>query len=652
MRNNSNFRPGIEGLRAIAIFLVVAAHVNVSFMEGGFIGVDVFFVISGFLITGLLLREFEEKGKIDLIAFYARRLKRLLPALFFMVVVICAVTAVLLAPFEHDNQAISALSSIAWVSNMYFALANFGYFDSSAESNLFLHTWSLGVEEQFYIVWPALIIALAKIYNLNGSKADAPDLIKSLILLFSVTLIASLVLFAVKPLWGFYFMPSRAWQFAAGAIAYYYVSSSERQQSPGISSRYIYLFGSLAGMACLVAAALAFDNSSPYPGFRALLPTAGAVLLLICVAGKNKQHALTRYLSTPAMQWFGKLSYSWYLWHWPVVVLSSTLTGNHEPAFLIPLACVALGCAAFSYYLIESPIRYNQWLSYRKLTTIITSLFAMAVFLGIGTVWIERSQAWSRQPEQKLFKEIQLDVSRIYIDQCDQWYQSADVRPCAYGNPDASNTAVLMGDSVGVQWFPALYELFGGGDWKLILLTKGSCPIIDESFYYDRLKRNFIECDLWRDAAIDWIIEQSPKILFMGNSQIQFTQRQWIEGTKRILDKVTNKIPKVIIIRPTYPLPFHGPACIARSNWQSKFISPLIDCSTPAGNAGSENIMDWLEAAAEDYSGAAVLDLNELVCPNDVCSAIVNGKPVFRDNQHITASFARSLYKHFEEVAR
>ncbi len=240
-RINPDFRPEIEGIRAIAIFLVVAAHANVSGMEGGFIGVDIFFVLSGFLITGLLFKEIETKGRIDLVLFYARRLRRLLPALVFMVVTICALSAVLLAPFEHDDQAISAIYSVAWVSNMYFALANFGYFDSGAESNLFLHTWSLGVEEQFYILWPALILILVRLCASDRSHSSRPGVEKGLLLVFVVGLFASLLLFAFRPIWSFYFMPSRVWQFAAGALAYLHVSKGGLHKNKDISNSSIHL---------------------------------------------------------------------------------------------------------------------------------------------------------------------------------------------------------------------------------------------------------------------------------------------------------------------------------------------------------------------------------------------------------------------------
>ncbi|MEJ2177190.1 MAG: acyltransferase family protein [Gammaproteobacteria bacterium] len=650
-RINPDFKPEIEGIRAIAIILVVAAHVNISGMEGGFIGVDIFFVLSGFLITGLLLKETEEKGRIDLVSFYARRLKRLLPALIFMVVTIGAVSAVLLAPFEHDNQAISAIYAVTWTSNMYFALANFGYFDSGAESNLFLHTWSLGVEEQFYIVWPALILVLTRLFKSGEANSKSQGVEKGFLMILIVGLFASLLLFAFRPVWSFYFMPSRAWQFSAGALACLYVSTGKLNKNRSDLNSRICKFGSLVGLLFIGLATFTFDNESPYPGYRALLPTVGTALLLVCSSGDYNQHLSSRFLSRSVMQWLGKISYSWYLWHWPVLVLGSTLTGNHEPQFLIPLACLSLACAAFSYYLIESPLRYSSWIAQRDLTTIALSIFMIAVLATTGSVWISRSEVWSRQPEQKEFKQTQLDVSRIYADHCDQWYFSADVRPCAYGNPDAANTAVLLGDSVGAQWFPALYELFGGGDWNLILLTKGSCPIIDETFFYSQLNRNFIECDVWRNAAIDWIVQQSPEILFIGNSQVEFTQNQWIDGTKRVLDRVATEIPKVFIIRPTYALPFHGPACIARNKWQSKIIKPLINCSVPAGSERSGRVLDWLQTAVSEYSSASIIDMNSRVCPGGVCSAIVDGKPVFRDEQHITASFARSLHGYFAEYA-
>ena len=158
MHLKTHFRLDIEGLRAVAILLVVAAHAGIQSLEGGFIGVDVFFVISGFLITSLLFKEYHASGKINLSNFYSRRLKRLLPALVAMILLVSLLAAVFLAPNEQLEQSRAAMSALASVSNIYFALANYGYFDAGSESNLFLHTWSLGVEEQFYLIWPLLIM--------------------------------------------------------------------------------------------------------------------------------------------------------------------------------------------------------------------------------------------------------------------------------------------------------------------------------------------------------------------------------------------------------------------------------------------------------------------------------------------------------------
>lgn len=210
------FRSDIEGLRAIAILLVVAAHAGVPWLAGGFIGVDVFFVLSGFLITGKLVHEATTTGRIQLLPFYVRRLRRLLPALLMMLLVVGVASRWLLSPAALGEQFLTAQMAALWLSNWYFALGNLDYFAPGSETNLYLHTWSLGVEEQFYLVWPALVLwLLAR----DGERGIARLRIGMWAVLLA-SLLACIALTRTAPLLAFYMMPLRAWQFAAGALVW------------------------------------------------------------------------------------------------------------------------------------------------------------------------------------------------------------------------------------------------------------------------------------------------------------------------------------------------------------------------------------------------------------------------------------------------
>ena len=213
------YRADLEGLRAMAILLVVAAHAGIPGLAGGFIGVDVFFVLSGFLITGLLTQEVATTGHIRFIDFYVRRLRRLLPALLVMVLAVVALTFLLLSPQEQRDQLPAAAMSTVWASNIHFALARLDYFSPGTETNLFLHTWSLAVEEQFYLVWPALLAWLLGRNNTQGAVRLKTGMWSVLV----ASLVACVLLTRTEPLLAFYMMPLRAWQFAAGALVCLYL---------------------------------------------------------------------------------------------------------------------------------------------------------------------------------------------------------------------------------------------------------------------------------------------------------------------------------------------------------------------------------------------------------------------------------------------
>jgi len=320
------YRPEIEGIRAIAILLVIAAHAGVEFLKGGFIGVDIFFVLSGYLITGLIVQEIRNTGQLDLLGFYARRLRRLLPALLFMLLLTGLIAAIVLSPEEQGAQATSGMMASLWVSNIYFAISDLDYFASGVDSNLYLHTWSLGVEEQFYLVWPLLILFFLGTWKWQGNQHYFLRLRYGMVAIVFTFLLFSIFLTYTKSLWGFYFMPSRAWQFALGAYVFLWTTGDGgsikgfTHECSSSAWQRIYNFSGFIGLACIVAASLYLDSKKAYPGFWALLPSVGTALILLSIAA-IREKGVGRFLSIPPMQWIGKLSYSWYLWHWPILLL-------------------------------------------------------------------------------------------------------------------------------------------------------------------------------------------------------------------------------------------------------------------------------------------------------------------------------------------
>ncbi|CAM5269706.1 Acyltransferase OS=Rhodanobacter lindaniclasticus OX=75310 GN=B1991_04940 PE=4 SV=1 [Rhodanobacter lindaniclasticus] len=638
------YRGDIEGLRAVAILLVVAAHAGVPWLSGGFVGVDVFFVLSGFLITGLLTREVATTGTLGFTKFYVRRLRRLLPALLTMLLVTSLFAIVVLAPSDQGRQATAAATAAVWLSNMHFAFAKLDYFSPGAGSNLFLHTWSLGVEEQFYLLWPALV--LWALMTKRGRGTNIARLKGSLLIVGAASLLACLMLTRSAPQMAFYLMPLRAWQFAAGALAWLYfgnsatASTSDPTLPAGNPSRH---WVGWAGLALIVFSGVWFDGNMPYPGWRALLPTAGAVAAL-AAGERGFAGGVSRLLSLRPLQAIGRISYAWYLWHWPVLLLGASLVTHDSGLHRAGLVALSLLLAALSYAWIESPVRHqSRWLVRPGMS--LWAGLGLMVTVNVACIsWLNATAKWQDSPQQQLYRQARVDAPVIYSMGCDDWYHSDRVRICAFGSQDAQHTAALMGDSIGAQWFPALAEVFNRPGWRLMVLTKSSCPMVDEPYFYARIGREYVECANWRKQALLRIASIKPDIVMLGTVQSDnFSHSQWVQGTGRVLSVLSPDSGHVYLIRGTPHLPFDGPECLSARNWLPWLPVAKRRCEAPASNPHDDDVYRWLQEAANHFGNVTAIDMNPLICPNGNCSAERDGKVVFRDSQHLTASFVQTL---------
>jgi peptidoglycan/LPS O-acetylase OafA/YrhL len=649
IRLNSNeyrlgFRSDIEGLRAVAILLVVAAHARMPWLTGGFVGVDVFFVLSGFLITGLLTREVATTGKLGFVNFYARRLRRLLPALLTMLVVTCLVAAVVLAPGDQGRQATAAATASIWLSNMHFAFAKLDYFSPDASSNLFLHTWSLGVEEQFYLIWPALVLwAFA---GKRGTRRYPGRLKTTMLLVGAASLVACLLLTRSAPQMAFYLMPLRAWQFAVGALAWLHFGSGDSMNPEDEADRLTpstRAWLGWSGLGLIILCAVWLNENVPYPGWRALLPTLGAAAVL-AAGSQGSTQGVSKPLSLRPMQAIGRISYAWYLWHWPVLLLGASLVPTANGVYRAALVAVSLLLAAISYAGVESPIRHQaRWIARPGIGV----LSALAVMIGANVAciaWFNASVDWRNSPDQQRYRQAQTDAPVIYSMGCDDWYHSDRVRICAFGPKDAAHTVVLMGDSIGAQWFPALAEILNRPDWRLMVLTKSSCPMVDEPYFYERIGREYVECSKWRSQALQQVASMKPDIVVLGTVQSDdFSKAQWIQGTERVLGALSSATGHVYILRGTPHLPFDGPKCLSAGTWLPSLHSTRRRCEAPASNTHDDAVYRWLQQATARFDNATAIDMNPLICPNGECRAERDGRVVFRDSQHLTASFTQTL---------
>jgi peptidoglycan/LPS O-acetylase OafA/YrhL len=636
------YRGDIEGLRAVAILLVVCAHAGVPWLTGGFVGVDIFFVLSGFLITGLLLQELEATGGIRFSDFYARRLRRLFPALLVMVVLVSCAASVVLAPGEQVEQARTAAAAVFSVSNIRFAVAQLDYFSPGSEGNLFLHTWSLGVEEQFYLVWPVL---LWWALGCGHGQRNITHLKWVMIGVVILSALACLLLTTREQLVAFYMMPMRAWQFAAGALIWIYFRKEGEFIAPvrtGEAENAGFWLGWL-GLIMVAGPALAFDAHVAYPGWRALLPTFGTMAILVSGALVPFRGA-SAVLAWKPLQAIGKVSYAWYLWHWPVLLLSYAITESRSPWLRAVEVVLSFALAIASYWLIERPLRHSaQWLKYRRLA-LTGAISVMAVTAVLAMHWGANAWLKSRGPEFHRYARAHSDAPVIYGMGCDDWYHSDHVVMCSFGSADAGHTAVLMGDSIAGQWMPAFASIFQKQDWRFIVLTKSSCAMVEAPFFYERIGREYTECTSWRAKAMRQVASLKPDILVLGSaSTYGFTQAQWMDGAASVLSVLSRAATQIYVLRGTPHLPFDGPDCLAVHHGRPEWLTSTQTCGASMMDEHGELVFKWLTLTSGHFTNVRMLDMNDVVCPDGRCMAERNGMIVFRDSQHLTASYAQSI---------
>lgn len=628
-------RSDLQGLRAIAILLVVLNHAHVPGFTGGFIGVDVFFVLSGFLISGILIREHKQNGRINYVAFIARRLRRLFPALIVMLVVTIFLASFFLSSYEYSQQTRSAPYASTWISNFYFAFSINDYFDELKAHDLFLHTWSLGVEEQFYLLWPIILSAVIGLsVSTRGKSSGRLSRLSGLLILFIASMALSLYWIRESPLYSFYIMPARIWQFALGAALFVWF---DHEKVPAwLKERSFHAV--VLGIGLIIGASLYLNQTMTYPGFWALIPSMGTALV---IAGGtiNSDKSGNGILTNPAVVWIGDRSYSWYLWHWPILAMGFTWFGQTSYLIITALVSISLLLAMVSYRYVELPFWKGSFGNIPPLPAITSTLGLMVLVVSIlprAPEFLALDMHTRNEPRMVSARN---DFPIIYKRGCDTSVGSAEVRPCITTKIKTRKTAVLFGDSIGAQWFSAISEIYKPPEWRLIVLTKAACPIVDQDFFYRKIRKTFAVCRQWRDAALNYLESINPDVVFMGsdNTYYEFSKTQWIEGTKRILDHIAPVSGRIVILPGTPWLPVNGPSCIEKQGRAA--CSYKMPTRSPTSEATG-----YLASAAAKFGNVTVLSLNDLVCPNGICSALTQaGIPVYRDTKHLTDSFVRTL---------
>ena len=628
----SGYRSDIQGLRGIAVILVLLYHAA-AVLPGGFIGVDVFFVISGYVITGSLQREWTSTGGISFRRFYARRVRRLLPALALLTASTVLVSILFQSPNGPQQEtAKTAFGATAFVANFVIFRSIGDYFSPIAENNPLLHIWSLSVEEQFFLVFPAAMAigwSLARRQGTNRSIAAwivaGVFLIPSILLSISASysLVDIPLIGGPSRLFAFYSSFTRAWEFAVGALLVLL--------APQLSRLPEWLLARFSGVGfiLILGSAVTISEDWIFPGFVVLLPVTGAAALIL--SGSTRRSDGRTMLENPLLVWVGDLSYSWYLWHWPVVVFTRFYFSDRWWA-LLTAAGVSLVPAYLSWRYLESPIMRSVRLSGRRVLGLlvvallvpglVTTVLAVGSRSGWGFDW-------------------PVGAHLVVQNDCDHGEFSPSACTWAVENP--RGVVLLAGDSQSWAVADGVIEAAGELGYDTTVATLNGCafvyPVEDME-----LPGDWAGCKEFRSAVTEFATSTRPSAVIISNWSVGYvgdepeSRRRWTSGLVGMFGAL-NDVGVPVVLFSSYPR--GDDDSISRS----LIIRPDADRSTDAVRSSEER--SWLigletELAAA-YDDVYIFDPYEVLCDRSVCRTAVGGTEYYTDANHLSRAGALLL---------
>ncbi|MEQ1873119.1 MAG: acyltransferase family protein [Ilumatobacteraceae bacterium] len=685
------YRRDIEGMRALAVSAVLLYHFGVPGIGGGFVGVDIFFVISGFLITSLLVDERLRTGGVSIKGFYARRARRLLP-ISTTVVVATAIAGFIWLPITRlDDLAEELRAAALFAANLLFADRGTDYLTASLVSPL-QHYWSLAVEEQFYLLWPGLIALITlRARNVLRRTAWAMGLI------IVASFAASALLTESSPSWSFFGLHTRAWELGVGALLACITSTTDR-----IPPRIRAVIGWL-GIAGIVGSAVWMGEVSVFPGYAAALPVlaTGAVLI---AGNRTPGSPSTLLLRREPMHYLGTRSYSLYLWHWPVLIIAEghllrSLTFVEK---LFALAAT-FALAEVGFRVVEQPVRQSRSLARRPgkslaigamlIVAAVTTSSALAAYdpdLSTGVVAaaptipatttstttaaltdVTTTTALPQAPPpiamsgtpalqavvdamaqtvipDNLRPKLSIasnDASQLYRDGCHQFQANHIRTDCVYGDPNGGITIALWGDSHAAQWFSPLNTIAISRGWRLLSLTQGSCAFIDVVTFDHSTSTGFRNCAGWRDEVRQYMREQGVDVVFVSQHYGLFaakTERpidvgHWEDNLPSLIESLRSDGIEPIVIGDSPDPPANVPDCVA-SHRRS-----LNACAATMYDAGDIPVVEAIRAITL-VTGVGFIEPGEWVCTDDnQCPVVIGDILVYRDAHHLSDTIAQWL---------
>ena len=649
IKNNKDFRADINFLRALAVLSVVLYHFGVLGFSGGFVGVDVFFVISGYLMTRIIANGLQ-RNDFNILKFYFARCKRIIPALFVLCGFLLIFGWFFIFPLDYINLASDTISAVGFFSNIKFWMTA-GYFDTSSHEKWLLHTWSLSAEWQFYIILPLIISIFWRL---------RPELITIravYIFGFLASFLLSAFVTSYKPVAAFYWLPTRAWEMLAGGLVFLFLK--DKNVSP-LFSKWIELIG----LSLILVSIIFFSGKTPWPSWWALFPVLGTVLVL---SAARNESVWTR---NKMVQWLGTTSYSVYLWHWPIVVSLFYFEKQNFPTAIAGGLALSLFLGWLSWRFIEEPARKNYLTHWKLLLLLGLAGFAI-VFAALS---IKSNKGFEqRVSESALQFEKGASDKNPRMNECLRL--SEPFPECVYGGKKLG--AIVIGDSHAASVVRTVEKALPNKDYHVLDWSLTSCPTISGAKSIDELKdcQKFISFAMNKAKSLDNIApliivnrlsaypfgqhnpEQEKDKEFMSyyfdDAPVRFSERDsvYLEKFKKSVIQTAcgfSEFRNVFMVRPIPEMPVNVPKTAARNSF---FLgqSPDISVSLDEYHARQSFVWEAQDAAAAQC-GVKILDPLPYLCWDGKCHGTKDGKALYYDDDHLSEAGALLLLPMFEKV--
>jgi len=649
-------RLDIQGLRAVAVVMVVAFHAGLP-VPGGFIGVDVFFVISGFVITAMLLRERLESGRISFRFFYLKRFRRLMPALALMVTIVLIISALISSPFgPQQSAAMTGIGAILLAANVVIERTTGGYFDVAADLNPLLNTWSLSVEEQFYIVFPAIIAFGWYLAHRHRKLRKAPFLLISgvAVLSFGLALAGSLDLaFRGDAILGFYSPVTRAWEFAVGALLA--LALAKATSSP--PQRLLTVMG-VVGIGMLTASLWVITEVTTFPGLWTLFPVTGTLLLLFSGKWDNP---LSRALGARPIARIGDWSYSIYLWHWPFIVFALLLWPSTPYAAVLGLAASFVPALA-SFYWVEQPVRTFTGRGLRKWAALLAVTVIAPLSVAGGLLFANQQDWWSEQLSEMRDAIVPQHIGAK--NRCDGRNPlGLTLENCVWNSEAEGPPIYLLGDSNADHFSEGFIAAAKQMGRPFLVSTTYTCPFVTGHFIDEQRGADDESCLNYVRGSLDFLSSAQAGVVIISNTDSYWRYPGFQFGSSRA-NASNNEDEKLRAFRSelastSSALKMGGHQVVIVQtvpNWEETFRRYPTSCTPISVFRGECVVEQPLAQVEEDASsvrlilievaeetGASIWDVGKDICPRGTCSTQGPGYTRYRDSGHISVPQAIAL---------